>query len=698
MADTNVRIQLELVDGPAQKALADIIKTTGAADKSIGGLNKSLSGLSKGVDENTVSFSGFAKIITEDLGGKGAAQVGQLASVLGGPLLIALGSVAAAGVAVSKALDLTLLAERNQQIENSFNAIAASAGLAGSALRDDLVGAAKGLADDTDILRASNKAIIELGANASKLPEIMDVARKTTALFGGELLDNFSNLSQALASGNTKALRNIGLIIDAEAAQRSYAKSLGVSVEFLSEAGKKQAVTNAALEQAKDKFKDVDESSTQASQALSRFKASVSGLGDAVASSAKASGFFSTIFDYLGERAASAGALLKGHFGNAVETTEYQLTKAQASVTEYSQQLSILQMKLAKQPGNQKAGLEAEIEKVSEKLAAAESTVTSLSKSFEKLNGPQTKSDAKPASQVDRIALAKKESETLDAQSKASAEIQTAIAQEQADHEIAILKDKLTTQQITQAEFDAQSAALSQGSIAAKQAADDARFLDENARLQANFDAQLIGATDYYSKRDKLANDYALNTVKNEANFQKAKDTARTTNLAREEKDRKDSFATIATLANSSNHTLASIGKAAGITQIAIDTPVAISKALAAFPPPFNFIAAGLVGTAMAAQAAQIAGVNFADGGIVPGTSYTGDRVAANVNSGEMVINRSQQSNLWSQIKNGGAGDNSEMVGLLRAIASRDENIIVNIGGKTVVETLRSELAAGRSV
>lgn len=40
--------------------------------------------------------------------------------------------------------------------------------------------------------------------------------------------------------------------------------------------------------------------------------------------------------------------------------------------------------------------------------------------------------------------------------------------------------------------------------------------------------------------------------------------------------------------------------------------------------------------------------VHFAEGGIVPGTDYTGDNVAANLNSGEMVINRDQQSGLFS--------------------------------------------------
>jgi hypothetical protein len=46
----------------------------------------------------------------------------------------------------------------------------------------------------------------------------------------------------------------------------------------------------------------------------------------------------------------------------------------------------------------------------------------------------------------------------------------------------------------------------------------------------------------------------------------------------------------------------------------------------------------------------------FAEGGIVPGNSYSGDRVMAAVNSGEMVINREQQGRLFNAIERGGIG------------------------------------------
>lgn len=52
----------------------------------------------------------------------------------------------------------------------------------------------------------------------------------------------------------------------------------------------------------------------------------------------------------------------------------------------------------------------------------------------------------------------------------------------------------------------------------------------------------------------------------------------------------------------------------------------------------------------------------FATGGIVPGTSFTGDKVPALLNSGEMVLNGSQQSNLFQMLNSGLYGSLSQKI------------------------------------
>jgi hypothetical protein len=46
--------------------------------------------------------------------------------------------------------------------------------------------------------------------------------------------------------------------------------------------------------------------------------------------------------------------------------------------------------------------------------------------------------------------------------------------------------------------------------------------------------------------------------------------------------------------------------------------------------------------------------IHAATGTIVPGNNYSGDRVPAMVNSGELILNRAQQGNIASQLQGGG--------------------------------------------
>ncbi len=108
-----------------------------------------------------------------------------------------------------------------------------------------------------------------------------------------------------------------------------------------------------------------------------------------------------------------------------------------------------------------------------------------------------------------------------------------------------------------------------------------------------------------------------------------------------DEQKKKDFAATlqfISTLSTSKNKELAMIGKVAGIANAYINTGVAVTRALAAAPPPFNFVLAAAVGAAGAAQIATIAGVQLKKGAYVPGSAGGVQATIGEENRDEAVI------------------------------------------------------------
>lgn len=110
-------------------------------------------------------------------------------------------------------------------------------------------------------------------------------------------------------------------------------------------------------------------------------------------------------------------------------------------------------------------------------------------------------------------------------------------------------------------------------------------------------------------------------------------------------------------LASALVDTLSAVGDAliqAGIAELVADTAIGKGN-------PYGAIAMGLAikvasGLIKGLLSRSTAGA-FADGGIVGGNSYSGDKLTANVNSGEMIINRRQQADLWNFIRSGSGGD-----------------------------------------
>ena len=121
------------------------------------------------------------------------------------------------------------------------------------------------------------------------------------------------------------------------------------------------------------------------------------------------------------------------------------------------------------------------------------------------------------------------------------------------------------------------------------------------------------------------------------------------------------------------NSKMAKVGLiASAIGQVIVGYSLAVSDAAKKLGW-FGWIAASLSGLGIVASTiSQLKGYNT--GGIIEGNSIHGDKVLARVNSGEMVLNKRQQSNLFRQLNN--ATNNNNVVG---------NNVVFTIHGADLI-------------
>ena len=143
----------------------------------------------------------------------------------------------------------------------------------------------------------------------------------------------------------------------------------------------------------------------------------------------------------------------------------------------------------------------------------------------------------------------------------------------------------------------------------------------------------------------------------------------------------------------------------ASLLQATANVAQGVAKALAEGGPYAGPILAALIGASGAIQIATITenkpkNPSFATGGIVQGNSYSGDRVTANVNSGEMILNSQQQKNLWDMANSRGGGavvnmpvtienNASDIVGASADLSPNGLTILIN-------KVVNSQMAAGK--
>jgi hypothetical protein len=250
-----------------------------------------------------------AKMSIQNLGG--AEGISELVSGLG-EATIAVGALAGAFFLGKAAFEAVLDAEHIRMVTAQFDDLTSQVGLFGTKLREQLVDASKGWVDETTLMGSANKALLELETGFDKLPEIMEIARQRTAVFGGTVIGTFDSINQAVSTGTTRQLRHLGIIIDQQKAYREYAQSIGATVDSLSLAGKQQAVLNALLEDQRKKQFNAHEDLIQTTSDWEKLKTTIKEFKDIAVE------IIDNMFGPLVNAAVRAGTAVTNFFKNAL--------------------------------------------------------------------------------------------------------------------------------------------------------------------------------------------------------------------------------------------------------------------------------------------------------------------------------------------------------------------------------------------
>ncbi len=262
-----------------------------------------------------------------------------------GHIPLALGVVAAAMYALHTTMELVFDGEEIKAVNQQFEILSQAAGVVPEKLKEGMEHAAHGMMDTEEILKATNKALVELETGFERLPEVMELARKVASIMGGDVSERFEQINRAIASGQTRLLKNAGIFLDQKKVYLDYANSIGTTVDALSKAGQQQAMMNAVLDVGGAKFEGVNANLKETTNAWTQFKVAMHEVGESLALLTEkfAGPAFKAAFKSMKETFEALNIVLKKDMGEGMEQAENKLKYYGARIGVVRQEMIELQ-------------------------------------------------------------------------------------------------------------------------------------------------------------------------------------------------------------------------------------------------------------------------------------------------------------------------------------------------------------------
>lgn len=159
-------------------------------------------------------------------------------------------AVSAAFTALSNAMDTT-------NMVRGLDQLGAASGVAMGGLAKRFTEASGGAISLRESMEATAKAISS-GMTQKQFLQLGDVAKKASQALGVNMSDAVSRLTRGITKLEPELLDELGLFTKVGKSSEDYARSIGKSVDSLTDFEKRQAFANAVLKEGIDKFSEID--------------------------------------------------------------------------------------------------------------------------------------------------------------------------------------------------------------------------------------------------------------------------------------------------------------------------------------------------------------------------------------------------------------------------------------------------------
>jgi transposase len=285
-------------------------------------------------------------------------------------------------------------------IQNAFDRLAGGVHQSSSAMLASMQTGTEGLVTDFELMQAGNKAmLLGLPVTTQSMGQLAETATKLGRAMGQDATKSFDDLITALGRSSPMILDNLGLTVKVGEANDAYAAKLNKTAEQLTDAEKKMAFYEAAMEAARKKTEELGNQTatlgeiatkawTKVGNVVSAAAAEMNvGLGAAVSSGAKFSDFLKNVIEFGPAMAlhlyASAAAVQ--NLGSAGKDIELTAGPAISKYEEHLNKLAAVNLKplTADQEALAKKGLALgdSAEKVAEGLGISLQSVKKLEES-----------------------------------------------------------------------------------------------------------------------------------------------------------------------------------------------------------------------------------------------------------------------------------------------------------------------------